>query len=385
MTEDMKVLMVTSSLAGAGAGNHILNLCRYLKSVAVDVEVMTISAGRHELEDLLESDGVAIRRLPLGSLRDLVRPRKITDLRRCMAEAGPGIIHGHLYHGELVAAFASLMAGVPMVTTRHSSGLEFNGLRRLPARLCAARIGAAIAVSRGAAREAESTGIPRRKIWIIPNGVDTRRFRALDASEKLECKRQLVRELFPGDVPSDPLLIGAAGALKRVKNHALMIRAASRILAADPSLTDRLRFVIAGEGGMREELERQLLQEGLEGVFALPGYLHGLDDYLPCLDIFVMTSVSEGLPIALLEAMSSGAACVASDTGDIAELIADTGYAPAVGDEEGFVMALSRLVSDANQRGALGRRARVRILEHYDMEIWGDRTVGVYRSLLHAP
>ncbi|MDD3642866.1 MAG: glycosyltransferase [Candidatus Krumholzibacteria bacterium] len=382
MKEHAKILIVTSTLTGGGAGNHILSLCRYLRSVSIDPFVLTIAARRQELEERLESEGVPILRHPLRSLIGILSRKYRSGLRRTVESVDPDIVHAHQYHGEMTARVAARYTRAPLVVTRHSSGLEFSGTRRALARIAAGRIGAAIAVSGDAAREAVSTGVPAAKISVIPNGVDTLRFRALDGPEKAARKREILGEYFPGDCPPDTVLVGAAGALKPVKNHALFLRVASRAVRADPSLRERLRFIVAGEGELRGELESQIASAGLAGHVALPGYIDGLDDLLPCLDIFLVTSRSEGVPIALLEAMSSGAACVAGDVGDIAEILGDAGLVMRPGDEDGFVEAVGRLAADGAGRTEIGRRARVRALERFDVEIWGARTVSVYEKLL---
>ena len=86
--------------------------------------------------------------------------------------------------------------------------------------------------------------------------------------------------------------------------------------------------------------------------------------------------------MALLEAMSSGVACVASDVGDVGEAIEGAGVAAPRGDEGAFVGILQRLIAQENEIKELGRKARVRVLERYNVDIWGERILSVYRSAL---
>ncbi len=382
MKERLSILIVTSSLTGGGAGNHILNLCRYLGSVSIDAHVMSISAEKHELEDIFKSEGIPVFHNPLKSISGMISRSWISRLKGIIDSIDSDIVHGHLYHGEITASLVSHLTGLPMVTTRHSSGLEFNGSRKWFSRIAAGRIGSAIAVSGDAALEAEATGIPPSRITVIPNGVNTRRFRMLEEPDKTRIREEFIREFFPGDPPAEPVLIGVAGALKTVKNHSLFIRMASRILSSDPGYREKLRFIVAGEGELREKLEAQVADLEMKRYISLPGYINGLEDFFSSLDIFLVTSRSEGVPIALLEAMSSGVACVSSDVGDIAEVVGDAGYMlPSEGEDE-FVDTVTRLVKDDVLRVELGRRSRLRILEHFDIEIWGNRTVEVYEKLI---
>ncbi len=384
MKERLSILIVTSSLTGGGAGNHILNLCRYLKSVSIAPHVLSISTEKHELEDVLESEGIPVFRNPLGSLANMVSRGWISGLKKITGTVDPDIIHGHLYHGEITASLVSHLTGIPMVATRHSSGLEFNGSRKWIARIAAGKIGAAIAVSEDAALEAAATGIPSDRITVIPNGVDTSRFRMLEEPDKTRMREECIREFFPGDPPAEAVLVGAAGALKTVKNHSLFIRMASRVLSADPICREKLRFIVAGEGELREELEAQVADLELTEYISFPGYINGLEDFFSSLDIFLVTSRSEGVPIALLEAMSSGVACVSTDVGDIAEVMGNSGYIVPSGGENEFVDIVTCLVEDDCGRNEIGRRSRLRILEYFDLEIWGARTVEVYEDMVDS-
>ena len=142
-----------------------------------------------------------------------------------------------------------------------------------------------------------------------------------------------------------------------------------------------MRLLIVGEGSSREELEQLVSRLGLDGRVSLPGHSDRPEEYLPLLDMFVLPSFSEGVPIAMLEAMSSGLACTASRVGGIPELLGDSGITFESGDLEGLTGILRHLSGDASLRSELGRRARVRAMEFFDMEIWGSRTVAVYEEL----
>ena len=88
--------------------------------------------------------------------------------------------------------------------------------------------------------------------------------------------------------------------------------------------------------------------------------------------------------MALLEAMSSGVACVASDVGGVGEVLAEAGVLARAGDEDAFLESLQDLVINIDRRKELGRRARVRVLERYNVDIWGERILAVYRSVLEG-
>jgi glycosyltransferase involved in cell wall biosynthesis len=163
-----------------------------------------------------------------------------------------------------------------------------------------------------------------------------------------------------------------------------MLRVASRLVSERASLrgVPELRFVIFGEGEERSSYERLARELGIDSVFSLPGSMDDLEALYPLLDIFLLPSLNEGLPMALLEAMSSGVACVASDVGDMGEVIGGAGVAVPRGDENAFFDILQRLVTQEDKIKELGRTARVRVLERYNVDLWGERILSVYRSVL---
>jgi glycosyltransferase involved in cell wall biosynthesis len=381
-----RILYFTTSLQTGGAEHHVLNLCRWLRSAGHECAVCTMSRHEDGLETAFLEDGIPLYRMPLGSLRALPSPRVVSGLRRIVRDFRPGLIHAHLFHAEVVAAFTGALVGVPVVVTRHSEGLEFRGWRRLAARMLAPRYAACIAVSGGAANEAQETGHPRERIAVIPNAVDPARFHPFDERDRERRRAALSADLFHGGTARPFILVGAAGRLKPVKNFPLMLRVAARLAgnAASRPGAPEIRFVIFGEGSERESLAGLSADLGIESLVSLPGRCDNLEGVYPLLDVFMLPSWSEGLPMALLEAMSSGVACLASDVGGVGEVLAEAGMLVRPGDEDAFAESLQQLVMNTDTRKELGRRARVRVLERYNVDIWGERILAVYRSVLEG-
>ncbi len=375
-----RILFFVSSLRRGGAENHLLNLCRYLERSSIKTVVCTLSANEDGLETVFLAESISLCRLPMNSLRDLVRPRIIRSLRRIVRSYCPHVIHAHLYHAEVVSALGSLFAAAPLVVTRHSTGLEFEGGRRRLSRFAGRCVDTIVAVSPEAAAEAIEMGHPAGSVVVVPNGVDTGRFRPQEGHERGEKRRSLLRRLFPGIDPSSCLLVGSAGGLKSVKNFPLFIRMASRIAGSRRPADPPVRFVILGEGSERDALESHAAYLGATPYLAMPGHCESPEEVYGLFDIFVLPSFREGVPMVLLEAMASGVPCIASDVGGVGDVIGDAGISVSSGDEDGFVSAVEGLIADSERRMELARRARVRALEHYDIEIWGDRMLRIYRE-----
>ncbi len=375
-----RILFFVSSLRRGGAENHLLNLCRYLERSSIKTVVCTLSANEDGLEAVFLAESISLCRLPMNSLRDLVHPRIIRSLRRIVRSFRPHVIHAHLYHAEVVSALASLFAAAPLVVTRHSTGLEFEGGRRRLSRFAGRRVDTIVAVSPEAAAEAIAMGHQEGRVVVVPNGVDTGRFRPPEEHERGERRRFFLGRLFPEVDPSSCLLVGSAGGLKTVKNFPLFIRMASRIAGERRPAGPPVRFVILGEGSERDALESHAAHVGATSYLAMPGHCESPEEVYGLFDIFVLPSFREGVPMVLLEAMASGVPCIASDVGGVHDVLGDAGISVSSGDEDGFVSAVEELIADRERREELARRARVRALEHYDIEIWGDRMLRVYRE-----
>ncbi|UCF05133.1 MAG: glycosyltransferase [bacterium] len=380
--ENYRILFIISSLQGGGAENHLLNLCRHLKASAYSCAVCTLSVVEDGLERNLIEEGISLFRIPLFSLGDLIRPKSVVALRRIMHRFRPDIIHSHLFHAEIVAACASILSGVPAISTRHSSGLEFAWWRVTLIRCLRSRFKRIITVSRDAAREARRQGFPDGTVIVLPNAVDTRRFKPLEPGERSAARRSLFERYFPGTDHESCLLVGAVGGLKAVKNYPLFIRMAARLSESMSGDGSDVRYMIIGEGDERETLTALARTCGIGRILAMPGFLEEPERLYPLFDCYILPSLTEGVPLALLEAMASGVACIASDVGDVGVILADAGELVEPGDEDSFLRAASTLLTESDRRSELGRKARVRVLENFDTDIWGDKIVSIYNDLL---
>ena len=375
-----RILFLTSSLRSGGAENHLLNLCRFIISRGHEAAVCTISPIEDGLESHLLVEGVELNRVPLSSLKGFFLPGTLASLRRIVNRVEPDLLHAHLFYGEVLGWIVSRFTDAPLITTRHSSGLEFEGWRRIAAKMMRRRFEAVIAVSDEVERESRSLGYRDDVIQLIPNAIDTTRFRPLEGEERRKRRAELLGRFFP-DAAEDTPIVGSAGRLKRVKNFPLLVKLAARFMEWEgPGPAPR--FLVFGDGPERQNLSRLIDEAGAGERIALAGHADRMEDLYPLLDIFLLVSKSEGTPLALLEAMACRVACVASDVGGVGAAVEDAGMTVRPGDEEGFASAVRALVVDQQRRSELARRARVRILERYDMDAWGERILKVYHSLL---
>jgi glycosyltransferase involved in cell wall biosynthesis len=203
--------------------------------------------------------------------------------------------------------------------------------------------------------------VPRRKVCVIGNGIDTARFRAGGARE--EARLAL-------GIPEGAPLVGTVGRLTEVKRQDVLLRAFARLRARVPDA----RLLVVGDGPLRAPLRR--LAEGLNlgGSAHFVGYQPQTERYYQAMDIFALTSQSEGIPQAVLEASVAGLPVIASRVGGVPEVIEDgrTGLLFPPGDEGALAEGLCALAGDRGRARRLGEAARERVEARFDVRRMAD-------------
>jgi glycosyltransferase involved in cell wall biosynthesis len=231
------------------------------------------------------------------------------------------------------------------------------------------RADAFIANSQGLRDELVGAGFPAGRILQIPNGVDVDRFRP--ASDVARTRRAL-------QLPPGPLVV-FAGRLDPQKGLNTLIAAVEPLLRATPEL----RVLLLGDGPQRAALDAQIRDGGLGDRVLLGGLVEDVAPYLRAADVFVLPSVGEGMPNALLEAMAAGLPCVASGIGGCTDVITDgrNGLLVPPQDSRALRQALARLLGDGDLRTRLGRAARERVLAGFSLSSMVDAYEACYADL----
>ena len=301
-------------------------------------------------------------------------------LTRFLRERDIDLIHTHRYKDTVLGAIAAKWSGVPhLVRTVHGASEPLTGWSR--ARFCAyeavdklalwwaaKRI---IAVSKQLSATLKTSGYKPSSVMCIHNGVDLSRLRPTKDRE------QIRRDL--GITPRT-LLVGTAGRLSPVKAQDCLLRAAPLILRQEP----HARFLIVGDGPLRDELAALADQLGVRHAVLFLGARADVHDLIWAMDIFVLPSLSEGIPMALLEAMALGRPVVATAVGGIPEIVTHTSNGLLIkrGDEHGLANACLDLAFDRTRAQAIGAAARETIEQAFSHETNGRAVVDAYRDVV---
>lgn len=258
------------------------------------------------------------------------------------------LVHAHQYTPFFYAATARLLGRrPPILFTEH--GRPFPDVPR-PKRIVANRLllgrrDRVVAVGQAVRRAlVASEGIPDRRIEVIYNGID------LDAFAAVGDRAALRRELGLG---ADDLVILQVARLDPLKDHATAIRTAERLARSRPDA----RLVLVGEGPEEPAIREMIRSRGLESTVRLLGLRTDVARLLPAADLFLLTSVTEGIPVTLIEAMAAGLAVVGTRVGGMAEVVDEgrTGRLAPAGDDAALAEAILQLADDAESRRRMGR------------------------------
>jgi len=317
--------------------------------------------------------------IPIG-LRGKADPRALVRLVRAIRATGAGLVHTHMDLADYYGAFAARAAGVAVVCTKENAD-EFRTRRTwkrppflLLEHLSYAAADAVIAVSHGLADFLERVeGLPRHKTIVIENGVDAAI--AAGAPARSEARRIL-------GVPGDVALLGTVGRLAEQKGQAWLIRALPAIRLAVPDA----RLMIAGDGPLRAALEDEAARAGVGGAVTLLGHRSDVATLLAAIDLFVLPSLWEGLPVALLEAMAMARPIVAARAVGIEETVDDgvEGLLVPPRDAAALAAAAVRVLQDTPLGRRLGEAGRRRVLERHTLAAVAERVGAVYRAALRG-
>ncbi len=228
-----------------------------------------------------------------------------------------------------------------------------------------------IAVSEGIKNEMIMRKIPAERITVIPNGIDASRFKI--ETDKKHIKRQL-------GIPEEANIVGTIARLAPQKNLETFLKGAAILLSSMPEL----RFIIVGDGPLKKQLQEKAIELGIESKVTFTGYRNDIPEILHIMDVFALSSWTEGLPITVLEAMAAEKPVVATRVGGTPEIIEDglTGLLVKPNDEKSLAEGIMHILSNRLFADALGTAARKNIVENYTIEKMVESTEKLYFDLI---
>jgi glycosyltransferase involved in cell wall biosynthesis len=295
-------------------------------------------------------------------------------LSRVVKRLRPDIVHAHDAHGTAMASLG-LSFGPPTPTPALivSRRVDFHLNRNSFSRWKHRQVDCFIAASEAIRKMLVADGVPSERTTTVHEGIDL--------EHVLAAAPVNVHEAFwlPHGVP----VVGNVAALVPHKGQRHLIEAARLVVREIPET----RFVIFGEGDLRDQLERQVRDHRLEKHVLLPGFRMDVLGCIKGLDLFVMSSVTEGLGTSLLDAMACSRASVATRAGGIPEIVEEgrTGVLVEPRDHSAMAREIVHLLKDDGLRQRMGEAARARVAERFTVERMVEGTAAVYESVAGRP
>jgi len=419
----VKIVRIIARLNVGGPARHVVWLTAGLRDAGCESVLVAgvVPTGEDDMSYFAHERGVEpliISQMSREiSLKDVVT---IWKLYRLLVRERPAIVHTHTAKAGTVGRISGLLyrwltpatlVGRPrrcrFVHTYHGHIFHsyygalktrlFLLIEKALARLATDRI---VVISPQQFREIhEEFGVGRaRQFTVIPLGLDTSVF----AQEQQ--RRHLLRDELgasEGDV-----LVGIVGRLTEVKNHALFLQIAARFEETASAKEDarRVRFVVIGDGHLREKLEAQARALGLENIVSFLGTRNDPENFYPALDIVALTSLNEGTPLTLIEAMANGRPVIATAVGGVVDLLGERacdefsggaeeeddgggfqvcahGIRVRPNDAEAFREGLAHLIDARDLRLAMGKRGQHFVARNYSKERLLADVTNLYHEL----
>jgi len=377
----IKVMQIIARLNVGGAAVHVALLASHLHPPAYDSILVAGRVGADEGDMTYYAEGLGVTPVIVEELGRSLHPthdlRTLWVLTRLIRQHRPDVVHTHTAKAGFVGRVAAWLAGVPVIVhTFHGHVFRgyfspratqvFLGLERLTAGMSSA----VITLTEGLKHElVETFGVTTAdKVVVLPLGMDLEGFQATPRQEGA------FRAAY-GIAPDAPL-IGIVGRLVPVKNHALFLEAAEQVHAVLPSA----RFVIIGDGELRPQVEAQIGALGLSAVVQITGWTRDLASVYSDLDVMALTSVNEGTPVTVIEALAAGCPVVSTAVGGVAELLEEGALGGLV--PSGDADALAQALITALNQPPPDARIRAQIVERYGAARMIKDVDALYRRLL---
>lgn len=368
----LSTLQLRSSAGLYGADRMVLTLARALSGQRVASRLLSINNYRMREQPLHDAAHASGQDAVLLPCRGRFDPNTTRALAHQLGSDGGGVqvLHAHDYKSAFYAWMANRGRKVPMVATLHG-WVEGSRSMRIYNRLELAllrRFDALVVVAAEQAERLYRAGIARERIHQVDNAIDAPA--AEDAARTGEVRREL-------QLADAGFVFGAVSRLSAEKNLGQLLDAFQTLAQVTPGA----RLLIVGDGPEREALQARCRELSLAAQVVFAGNRSDMGAVYPVIDCLVLPSLTEGMPLVVLEAMARGIPIVASAVGDVPRLLGHAIHARLVppGDELALATALDQALAFHGRRDD---SARTYALAHHAPSVMADRYIGIYRQLL---
>ena len=363
------ILYLSTSSGPGGAERVISNLSASLDPARYRAILCLFRPGW--IQEHTENRGVRTYVIPTQGMFDW---RWVLRVKRLLKDEHVDLIHAHEFDANVQGTFVAALSGVPLVATVHGKNYFWEKLRRRLAYQWVSRNATMVAVSENLKQFiVEKVGVDSGHVKVVYNGVDLLPHCGPDDID--QCRKEL-------DLPTGDQIVGVVGNLYPVKGHQYLIAAIPAVLAKCPNTT----FIFAGRGQLEGELKEQVHQLGVAPKVRFLGLRQDIPRILAVLHAFVLPSLSEGLSMAILEAMVAGKPVIATDVGGNPELVEDseTGYLVPSQNSQALADRLISLLMNRDRALQFGKVGQLRAQGQFSLRTMVREYQGIYDQCIEA-
>lgn len=368
----VKVLQLISSSGYYGAENMLLNLCASQEQSGCENSLLifyNVHVPNVEFYERARRRGLSVRMVHCNGRADW---RAVRQIEECIQQDAVDLVHTHGYKADLYGYLAAWRCHKPVVATCHNwvGGTAALGIYNHLDRIALKKFNALAAVSDTVAQRLLAFGVPAEKIKTIANGINVTAF---EHAEPLP--------LFKAQ--GGTVVLGMVARLDLQKGFDYLLQAARELCKTFQGL----KIIIAGEGPDRSAIEAMIHQYGLQSKVILAGQQSNMPAVYAAMDIFVLPSLNEGLPMTVLEAMAASKPVIATRVGAIPSVIKDgeSGLLVDPKDSEGLRNAIAMLLNDPELRRRLGDQAHAWVSRNYTAGAMAVKYREMYEEVLGKP
>ena len=374
MKPKIKILYVITSSGVGGAEKVLYDTATGLNDNQYDISVCSLK-NKGEIASALERRGIEVYGLHMGDgerftgwLSSIVA---LLRLFLCLMKKKPTIVHSFLFRANILARIAGYLTGVPIVI---SSVRVMGGEKKYfhyVERITSFMVDHYVAVSESVRTYTiDKSRISDKKMSVIYNGVNVK-----DQNDSRERHAKI-----PFKIGNEDRILMTSGRLHEQKGHHYLIHAVSKVRKEFP----KVKLLVIGEGEEENNLKKLVQSLDLTNVVIFTGLRSDIEGILHMAEIFILSSLWEGLPNALLEAMAAGKPVVATEVGGIPELLVheETGILIPPADTDALAIAVMDLLRNKLKAKDMGEAGRIRADKHFGIYKMIEKTEKLYQELL---
>jgi glycosyltransferase involved in cell wall biosynthesis len=386
----IKILRIITRLNVGGPAIHVALLTKELNNTDFESALIYGSTSKDEGDMNYILGGYSVNSTYIPALTREISPFRdalaFWRIFKFMKEYRPDIVHTHTAKAGTLGRIAAMASGVPVKVHTFHGNVFYGYFNRLLTgffifieRMLARFTDAIVTIS-----EAQRYEIVEKykitdsdKCHVIKLGFELQKF--LDSGHKRDILRKKLK------FNEDDILVGTVGRLAAIKNHKMLIDAVDYVNKnGNDQLNRRIRYVVIGDGELRNELLQYIKGRNLGESISLIGWVKDIDEVYAGIDIAALTSVNEGTPVSLIEAMASSRPVISTDVGGVKDAVGAIGLLVKSGDYKAMGDKILELARSAEKRESLGKTGRDFIKKRFSKERLVSELKELYSNLIRA-